>query len=110
AQLYEAAGEEEKAMALSERIVRLDPSQAAVAVNLGGYYMQRGRAAEAMRLWNDALSRNSALTGARINIAVAQARAGDSAAAEAAMRKALQYDPDHETARKLLAEIRAGSR
>ena len=97
-------------MALSERIVRLDPSQVAVAVNLGTYHMQRGRTQEALRLWNDALSRNPGLTGARINLAVAQYRAGDASAAEATLRKALQYDPDQETARKLLAEIRAGTR
>ncbi len=110
AQFHEAAGREDQAMALSERIVRLDPSQAAVAVNLGSYYMQRGRAQEALRLWNDALSRNPALTSARMNVAVAQYRAGNSSAAEETLRKALQYDPDHETARKLLAEIRAGGR
>ncbi|MBI3696690.1 MAG: tetratricopeptide repeat protein [Acidobacteria bacterium] len=110
AQLLDETGREDQAMALSERIVRLDPSQAAVAVNLGTYYIKRGRVQEAMRLWQDALSRNPGLTGARINLAVAQHRAGDAAAAEATLRKALQYDPDQETARKLLAEIRAGSR
>jgi len=110
AQFHEAAGREDQAMALSERIVRLDPSQTAATVNLGTYYMQRGRAREALLLWNDALSRNPGLTGARINLAVAQYRAGEASAAEATLRKALQYDPDQETARKLLAEIRAGSR
>ena len=49
----------------------------AVAVNLGTYYVQRGRAREAMRLWTDALSRNPALTSVRINLAVAQYQAGD---------------------------------
>ncbi len=110
AQFYEAADQEDQAMAMSERIVRLDPSQAAVAVNLGTYYVQRGRAPEAMRLWKDALSRNPGLTGARINLAVAQYRAGDAAAAEATLLQALHYDPDQDAARKLLAEIRAGSR
>ena len=88
----------------------MDPSQAAVAVNLGAYYIQRGRVQEAMRLWQDALTRNPALTGARINLAVAQYQSGDASAAEATLRKAIKYDPDHETARQLLAEIRAGNR
>ena len=87
--------------------MRLDATQVAVAVNLGTYYIQRGRAREAMRLWADALSRNPALTGVRINLAVAHYQAGDLAAAEAAALKAVEYDPDHETARKLLSEIRA---
>jgi tetratricopeptide repeat protein/doubled CXXCH motif protein/cytochrome c554/c'-like protein len=110
AQFQEAAGQEDQAMAISERILRLDPSQAAIAVNLGTYYAKRGRTPQALLLWNDALSRNPGLTGARINVAVAQYRAGEAAAAEATLRKALQYDPDHETARKLLAEIQAGGR
>jgi tetratricopeptide (TPR) repeat protein len=107
AQLYDLAGDEDRAIALSERAVRLDATQVAVAVNLGTYYIQRGRAREAMRLWADALSRNPALTGVRINLAVAHYQAGDLAAAEAAALKAVEYDPDHETARKLLSEIRA---
>jgi len=107
AQLYDLAGDEDRAIALSERAVRLDATQVAVAVNLGTYYVQRGRAREAMRLWTDALSRNPALTGVRINLAVAHYQAGDLAAAEAAVLKALEYDPDQETARKLLSEIRA---
>ncbi len=107
AQLYDLSGDEDRAIALSERAVRLDRAQVAVAVNLGTYYIQRGRAREAMRLWADALSRNPALTSVRINLAVAQYQAGDAAAAEATVLKALEYDPDQETARKLLSEIRA---
>jgi len=107
AQLYDLAGDEDRAIALSERAVRLDATQVAVAVNLGTYYVQRGRAREAMRLWTDALSRNPALTSVRINLAVAQYQSGDRDAAEASVLKALDYDPDQETARKLLSEIRA---
>jgi Flp pilus assembly protein TadD len=108
AQLYDQAGDDDKAMALSERALRLDPSQVTVMVNLGAYYMQRGRAQEAKRLWADAITRAPGLTTARVNLAVAQYRAGDTAAAEATIVKALEYDPDHETARRLLSEIRAG--
>jgi len=110
AKICDEAGREEQAMALSERIVRLDPSQAAVAVNLGTYYIKRGRVQEAMRLWQDALTRNPALTGARTNLAVAQYQSGDASAAEATLRKGLEYDPDDATARQLLAEILAGNR
>ena len=44
AQLYYRSGDEDRAMTLSARVVRLDPSQVAVAVNLGTYYIKRGRA------------------------------------------------------------------
>ena len=97
-------------MVLSEKAVRLDPSQVAVAVNLGTYYIKRGRAREAIRLWTDALSRNAGLTSVRMNLAVAQFRTGDPAAAEASVIKLLEYDPDQETARQLLSEIRAARR
>ena len=107
AQLYDAMGQEDRAMAFSERVVRLDPSQAAITVNLGTYYMKRGRAEDAMRLWTAALTHNPSLTDARINLAVAQYRTGQPAAAEATLREALRYDPDAEIAQKMLAEIRA---
>ena len=82
----------------------------AVAVNLGTYYIKRGRAREAMLLWTDALSRNPALTSVRMNLAVAQFQTEDPAAAEASVRKLLEYDPDQDTARQLLSEIRAARR
>ena len=110
AQFYDQSGDEDSAMALSERVIRLDPAQVAVAVNLGTYYIKRGRAREAMRLWSDALSRNPGLTSVRMNLAVAQYQAGDAAAAEATVMKLLEYDPDQQTARQLLSEIRAARR
>jgi cytochrome c-type biogenesis protein CcmH/NrfG len=106
AQIYDQSGDENQAMALSERVIRLDPTQVAVAVNLGTYYIKRGRAREAMRLWTDALARNPGLTSVSMNLAVAQYQAGDPAAAEATVLKLLEYDPDQETARQLLNEIR----
>jgi tetratricopeptide (TPR) repeat protein len=110
AQLEDAAGDEAKAAALDERILRIDPRQAAAAINLATYYYRRGRTREAMQLWAGALRGNPGLTAARINLAVGQYHAGDAAAAEATLRQALEYDPDQETARKLLAEVRAAKR
>ena len=110
AQLYDRSGAEPEAIALSQRVLRLDPAEISVAVNLGTWYVRQGRAREAMRLWADALSRNPALTGVSMNLAVAQFQTHDPAAAEATLRKALEYDPDHEKARALLAEIRSQAR
>jgi len=110
AQLYDQSGDSAKAMALDERILRLDPAQVTVMVNLGSYYIERGRAKEAMRLWSDAVARAPGLSSARINLAVAQYRAGDRASAIATLRQALEYEPDDQTARQLLAEIQAAGR
>ena len=41
-----------------------------------------------------------------MNLAVAYYRAGNSAAAEAARHKALEYEPDLDAARRMLAELR----
>jgi hypothetical protein len=110
AQFYDRLGDEEKAMDLCERISRLDPANHAAATNLAIYWIKRGRAKEAITLWENALMRNPGLTGARINLAVAEYRAGNGAAAETAARKALEYDPDNDFARKLLYEIRGAAR
>jgi tetratricopeptide (TPR) repeat protein len=107
AQIYDRMGQEDKATALCERIVRIDPAQIAAATNLGSYYMKRGRAQEAISLWRNALTRNPGLTSARINLGVAQYRSGDAIASEATILKALEYDPDLDVAKRLLAEIQA---
>jgi hypothetical protein len=106
-QFYDRMGRAAQAAALAERILKLDPAHLAAAVNLGSYRAQQGAMEEAVRLWLGALERNPALTGVRINVAVAQFRSGRRADAEASLQKALLYDPDSATARKLLAEIRA---
>jgi hypothetical protein len=110
AQFYDRLGREEQAMALCERIIKLDPIHIAASVNLGIYRAKRGMTEEAIRLWGGALERNPALTGSRVNLAVAQYRSGNLAAAEASLAKALEYDPDAETARRLLSEVRAARR
>ena len=60
-----------------------------------------------MALWEKALIRNPAATGTRMNVAVAHYRAGNLESAAAAVKKALEFDPDHEFARKLLGEIQS---
>ncbi len=110
AQFYDRMGREEHALALYERVLKLDPAHNAAAVNLGIYKVKRGETAAAVALWQSALTRNPAQTGVRLNIAVAQFQGGRLAEAEASLIKALEYDPDSETARNLLAEVRAAKR
>ena len=108
-QFHDRMGQEQLAMELCERIVTLDDSNTAAAVNLGTYLIKRGRAADAMTAWRKALARNPALTGARINLAVAQFQTGDRSGALQTLRLALEYDPDSTQARRLLADIGRGS-
>ena len=108
AQLYERAGQEDRAQTLYERVLRLDPAETAAAVNLGGHLMKRGQAAAAVALWESALRRNPGLMEARLNLAVARFRAGEREAAEAELKQALDWEPDHPAARRLLGEMTAG--
>lgn len=110
AQFHDRMGNEAAAMEACERIVRADPSNTAAKVNLGIYYVKRGRSAEAIGLWQDALKRNPSLTGARMNLGVALFHEGRAAEAEAALAAVLQYEPDNDAARRLLAEVRGSRR
>lgn len=110
AQLYDQSGSREQAQALYERILKGDAAHSAALINLGAYQAQAGRLDLAMQFWLRALQRNLALTHVSMNLAVAQFRSGDPEAAEATLRRALQYDPTHEAARKLLADVQAARR
>ena len=58
-----------------------------------------------MALWLRALTRNPALIGARMNLAVAQYQSGDAAAARLSLRAVLDYEPEHPAARRMLEQI-----
>jgi predicted CXXCH cytochrome family protein len=110
AQFYDKMGNEESAMALYERMLRIEAGHPSAAANLATNLVQRGRAPEAIALWEKALVRNPAATGTRLNIAVAHYRSGNRAAAAEALKKALDFDPDNDVARKLLTEIQSFGR
>jgi hypothetical protein len=106
AYLYDRGAQEEKAMLLYQRALRLDPSQETAAANLGSAWIKRGRADDAARLWRDALARNPGLEPVRINLAGAQYRAGDRDGARETLRKLLELNPGNAEARRLLREWR----
>jgi tetratricopeptide (TPR) repeat protein len=108
AQFYDNLGRAERAEALYEQVMRLDPSNAAAGANLGIYRMRRGRAKEAIALWKGVVSRNPALTGPGINLAQAQLGNGDKAAAESTLLHMLRFHPDLDAANQLLRRVRAG--
>jgi predicted CXXCH cytochrome family protein len=106
AYLYESAGNASKAASLYEKVLRLDPSQVAAAVNLGNQYIKAGQAREAIRLWRYALVRSPGLETVRLSLAVALYRSGDSAGGAQALRELLELNPGNTAARKLLKESR----
>ena len=106
AENYRNGDQEEKAVPLYQRAIKLDPAQVTASVGLGGILMERGQYAEAVRLWQDALSKNGGLELVRINMAVAQWRSGDLTGAESSLVKAVSINPGFATPVDLLRQVR----
>jgi tetratricopeptide (TPR) repeat protein len=104
-QFYDALGKEQLAEALYERVLRLDPSNAAAGANLAIYRARKGRSSEAIALWQDVFERNPSLASAGINLAVAQLGAGDRAAARETVQRLLRFHPDLDMARQLQSRL-----
>ena len=105
AELYKKHSDDRTAFQLYERLLRADPLEATAPVNLGAYQMERGNLPEAIRLWHDALRKSPALLLVRLNLATALLRTGQPAEARATLEKALEFNPNFQAARDLLAKI-----
>jgi hypothetical protein len=102
AEIYRNSGQGERSIPLYRRAIRLDPTQVTASVGLGGVMFERGDFPEAIRLWRDALSKNSGLVLVATNLAMAQWRIGDLLAAESTLRKVIALSPGFQPARDLL--------
>jgi predicted CXXCH cytochrome family protein len=105
AQLAQLHGETPRSAELAEQALRADPTLAGAAANLGVHKARAGDIREAIRLWEHALSMQPALTAVSLNLAVAHYRNGNRAAAEAALQKAVEFDPDNQVVRRMLADL-----
>jgi predicted CXXCH cytochrome family protein len=106
AELYRNGNPEDQAVPLYQRAIRLDPTQVTASVGLGGIMMERGQYTEAIRLWQDALSKNGGLELVRINMAMAQWRSGDLRSAESSLVKAIELNPGFAAPVELLQQLR----
>ena len=106
AELYRNGNQVDQAIPLYQRAIRLDPTQVTASVGLGGILMQRGQDTEAIRLWQDALSKNGGLELVRINMAMAQWRSGDLPSAESSLVKAIALNPGFATPVEMLQRLR----
>jgi hypothetical protein len=105
AERYRNDGHNDLARPLYERAIRLDAGQVTASVGLGGIMMEHGEYAEAIRLWTDALSKNSGLELVRMNLAVALLRTGQRAAAISMLEKAVSLNPAFAPTRQLLEQV-----
>jgi Tfp pilus assembly protein PilF len=105
AERYRNDGNNDLARPLYRRAIALDAGQVTGSVGLGGIMMERGNYAEAIRLWNDALSKNSGLELVRMNLAVALLRTGDRVAARSMLEKAVSLNPAFAPTRQMLEQM-----
>ncbi len=105
AEIYRNIRQEDRAIPLYRRAMRLDPAQVTASVGLGGILFERGDDREAIRLWQDALSKNSGLVMVGTNLAMAQWRSGDRASAESTLRKVVDLSPGFQPATDLLKRL-----
>jgi predicted CXXCH cytochrome family protein len=105
AEIYRNDGKNDLARPLYERAIALDPGQVTASVGLGGIMMETGEYREAVRLWNDALSKNAGLELVRLNLSLALLQLGDRAAAETKLKQALNLNPAFTPARDLLQKL-----
>jgi len=106
AEFYRDARDDAHALPLYEEVWREDRSQYAAAAALGAYAMQRGNLNEAIRLWQETLAVNPALTLVRVNLATALERVGRREEARAVVEKALEFNPASKEAREKSTALR----
>ena len=92
----------ERAIALYESALKANPFQPVALVNLGTLYAQRGRTADAARLWRRALEVNPAIEEAALNLA----RISVPDEARRILARYLAFHPASTAARALLAALR----
>ncbi|HEV2445914.1 MAG TPA: tetratricopeptide repeat protein [Candidatus Sulfopaludibacter sp.] len=107
AEIYRNDSQDDRAIPLYRRAMQLDPTQVTASVGLGGILFQRGEFREAIRLWQDALSKNSGLVLVATNLAMAQWRAGDLLPAVDTIRGVVSLSPGFQPARDLLKRLEA---
>jgi tetratricopeptide (TPR) repeat protein len=112
--IHEARNETEQALRLYEAALRAEPRRAQqfviAAVNAGRIYAARGEMGRAIALWQDALTRNPALSEAAFNLALALQSQGDRKRAGEALMQLLRFEPDSARTKDLLRQIRVAEK
>ncbi|MDX1968072.1 MAG: DNA-directed RNA polymerase subunit alpha C-terminal domain-containing protein [Planctomycetaceae bacterium] len=90
-----------------ERAVDMDPHHPQALFRLAGENALHGNDNEAIRLYEQALSKPPYYLGALINLGLLYEDKGNYAAAAFCFRRVLVYDPEHERARMYMKDIEA---
>ena len=102
AQLYDRAGQDQQACAIYEEIAKNPLPPPAATNNWGTCLAREGRLAESIPFWESVVARSPAEESAWINLAVAQIKMGNPAAAQKTVQRALRFHPTSAKLRELL--------
>jgi serine/threonine protein kinase/tetratricopeptide (TPR) repeat protein len=100
-----AHGDAAAALRDYDRALQRDPRLGAAALNRGALHLQERHFAEAEADLKLALTLGANPAATHYNLALVNVGRGDSAAALASIRRALEYDPEHRPARELEARL-----
>lgn len=107
-----ASGDPAGAASAYEAALRVDPYEPLAHFNLGNLRLRSGDAAGAGRAYRQALALDPGMSRAHMNLALVLARAARWPEALDHARQAVEFAPDDETPRRVLADLRraAGNR
>jgi predicted CXXCH cytochrome family protein len=108
AYLEQAENRLDRAEALYQRSLGVDPSQPVAATNLGVILANRGMMSRALTVWRPAFDRHPEASELGVDIALATCKAGDWKGAEDELRIVLEHNPDFDSARQVAARLAQG--
>lgn len=105
ADLYEMAGDENKAHELFHYIMHINPDDPVSHYNLGNFFLRQNQHIEAAKCFEEAINRDGTFTEAYYNIAWILLKAKAYSEAMDYARKGLKVNPEHELLLELKDEI-----
>ena len=102
---YDLAGEPDKAEALYQQALKLDPANLLALTNLGTHLARKGQVEQAVDMWKKAVALNPGLPAPGLNLARGQLLEGRDAEALETIRRVLSFNPDSEPALGLQRQI-----
>jgi len=99
------AGEPDKAEALYQQALKVDPENLLALTNLGIHFARNGQIDQAVELWRKALALNPGLPAPGLNLARGLLRQGHKMEALETVRRVLSLNPDSEAALDMQREL-----
>ena len=93
-----------------EKAYQVDPANVYVANDVGVLLASSGKLNQAEIVWKELFARNQDLVDLGDNLALLQCQLGEKSAASETLQRVLQFSPDHQATRQLLARIQSGDK